>query len=60
MKASELIIRLQEQIEQYGDREVYFDCEVQIDGFYKDYCLDKGDCVNSVYFNNKEKNIHIC
>ena len=59
MRASELIEELQEQIKLHGDCEVWFDCEVLIEGMYGDYTLDKGDCINSVYFNDKEKNIHI-
>lgn len=59
MKASELIEELQEQIALHGDCEVWFDCEVEIEGWNGDYTLDKGDCISFVCFNKEEKNIHI-
>lgn len=54
MKASELIKKLQEQIESHGD------CEVWIDDYNEEYQRDESDTVFSVYFDNDEKNIRIC
>lgn len=54
MRASELIQKLQEQIELHGD------CMVLIDGWNAEFAYDESDYVNSVYFNHEEENIRIC
>ena len=60
MKASELIEELQEQIKLHGDCEVWFDCEVELEGYNGDYTLKQSDCVSSTYFKEEDKSIHIC